>query len=292
MNIRRLKEQDTGKLKSYLAPHKAECMFMCSNLEAAGLEYKGAEFEGEYLGCFDKDAVQEGPLLGVIVHYWNDNVMMHASSQWVLEQLIGCLKSNIKRPVAGVLGPNTQAEPVIKTLGLSGAAFRIDRKEGLYKMELVNLNELSMPSNLEVVSAKEVPWALLVKWIKSYAIEALGACNEAALERQVEEEWTLRLQKNDTWVLLSEGVPVCLSAFNARLTDAVQVGPVWTPPEYRNKGFARALLAYILHQEKHRGTQQAILFTDNPAAIKAYLAIGFKKIGDYRLALLKKPKWI
>jgi RimJ/RimL family protein N-acetyltransferase len=38
-----------------------------------------------------------------------------------------------------------------------------------------------------------------------------------------------------------------------------------------------------------KGTKQAILFTDNPAAIKAYLAIGFKKIGNYRLALLEKP---
>jgi hypothetical protein len=44
-----------------------------------------------------------------------------------------------------------------------------------------------------------------------------------------------------------------------------------------------------LHQEKLKGTKQAILFTNNPAAIKAYLAIGLKKIGHYRLALLKKP---
>jgi predicted GNAT family acetyltransferase len=67
------------------------------------------------------------------------------------------------------------------------------------------------------------------------------------------------------------------------------VGPVWTPPEHRNKGYARLLLAYTLYQEKLKGTKQAILFTDNPAAIKAYLAIGFEKIGNYRLALLEKP---
>jgi predicted GNAT family acetyltransferase len=94
---------------------------------------------------------------------------------------------------------------------------------------------------------------------------------------------------NDAWVLLLEGTPVAFSAFNARLSDMVQVGPVWTPPEYRNQGFARRLVAYTLHQEKRKGTKKAVLFTDHPAAIKAYLAIGFEKIGHYRLALLEKP---
>ena len=88
------------------------------------------------------------------------------------------------------------------------------------------------------------------------------------------------LEKNDNWVLLPNGTPVSLTAFNARLEDMVQVGPVWTPPEHRNKSFARLLLAYILCQEKSKGTKKAILFTDHPAAIKAYLSIGFKKIGD------------
>lgn len=90
-------------------------------------------------------------------------------------------------------------------------------------------------------------------------------------------------------MLLLDGTPVSLSAFNARLTDMVQVGPVWTLPEHRNKGFSRLLLWYTLTQEKRNGTKKAILFTDNPAAIKAYQAIGFANIGDYRLALLEKP---
>ena len=110
--------------------------------------------------------------------------------------------------------------------------------------------------------------------------------------KKVEEHWNRRLKKNDSWVLLLDGIPVALSAFNARFRDMVQIGPVWTPPEYRNKGFARLLLAYTLNQEKLKGTNKAILFTDNPSAIKAYLAIGFRKIGDYRLALLEKPTMV
>lgn len=289
MNIRLLKNQDTKVLEEYLDPHKAECMFICSNLKAAGIEYKGADFDGEYFGYFDKHDDHLERLLGVIVHYWNGNVMMHAEGNDVLEKLILHFKKNISRPVAGILGPNIQAEHVIENLGLSERSFRINSNEGLYGINLEALNELTIPQHMNVVSTQDVPKSILIEWMKSYDIEALGALNNETLEKQAQEQWNLRLKKNNSWVLLLEGTPVALSAFNARLADMVQVGPVWTPPEYRNKGFARLLLSYTLHQEKLQGTKQAILFTDNPAAIKAYLAIGFKKIGNYRLALLKKP---
>lgn len=285
MNIRLLKSQDTHVLEEYLAPHKAECMFICSNLKATGIEYGGEDFEGEYFGYFDiNDQLQ-----GVIVHYWNGNVMMHSEDHDVLEKLILHLKKNISRPVAGILGPNIQVEYVIKYFGISDHNFSINRNENLYEINLGALNELSMPSNMRVVSAKDIPKNILTLWMKNYNIEALGALDDEALEKKVQEQWNLRLRKNDAWVLLSGSTPVALSAFNSRLSDMVQVGPVWTPPEYRNKGFARLLLAYTLHQEKLKGTKQAILFTDNPAAIKVYLSIGFKKIGNYRLALLEKP---
>lgn len=286
MTVRLLNVQDINKLEEYLAPHKAECMFICSNLKIAGINYTGADFQGEYYGHFSDNLRQ---LNGVIVHYWNGNVMMHASDQTILEKLVIHLRDKTKRSIAGILGPNTQAEYAIKKLGLSQANFSINRNEGLYEIDLDTLNDLDIPNNFDIVSAKDVSKSLLVKWMKSYDIEALGTSNDSDLERHVEEKGNRRLQKNDSWVLLSEGIPVSLSAFNARLTDMVQVGPVWTPPEYRNKGFSRLLLRYTLIQEKLTGTKKAILFTDNPAAIKVYQSMGFAKIGNYRLALLKDP---
>jgi predicted GNAT family acetyltransferase len=84
-------------------------------------------------------------------------------------------------------------------------------------------------------------------------------------------------------------VPVCLSAFNARLDLIVQIGPVWTPSEYRNQGFARFLLNETLHMAKDEGIEKAILFSDTPAAIRAYESIGFQKTGLFRMAILKDP---
>lgn len=289
MKIRALTNQDREILEEYLAPHKAECMFICSNLKAAGIDYHGADFEGEYFGYFEMTDTQLERLLGVIVLYWNGNIMMHAGRQDVLENLTLHLKNTQRRPVAGILGPNSQAELVIKNLGLSHASFRMNRNEELYKINLDDLNEHNLPSSMKVVPAHAVNKDILIDWLKKYNIEALGALNDETLEKHVQEHWNVRLQNNDSWVLLFDKTPVALSAFNARLEEMVQVGPVWTPPAHRNKGYARLLLAYTLQQEKLKGIKQAILFTDHPAAIKAYLAIGFKKIGYYRLALLEKP---
>ena len=289
MNIRLLKSQDIKALKAYLAPHRMECMYICSNLKAAGIEYRGLAYEGEYFGYFEKDDDDLAQLVGVIVHYWNGSIMMHAASNDILEQLILHLQKNISRPVTGVIGPNLQAERVIENLGLSALSFTINRNNGLYAVNLETLNELSMPSNMQVVLTQDIPKRLLIEWMKSYNIEALGALNDEYLEKKIQEDWDLRLQKNDSWVLLLDGIPVALSAFNARCEDMVQIGPVWTPPEYRSKGFARLLLTYTLHQEKLKGTKKAILFTYNPAAIKTYLMIGFQEVGNYRLALLEKP---
>lgn len=285
LNIRLLTNQDIQALEKYLAPHKTECMFIYSNLKAVGIDYKGADFEGEYFGCFNTN----DQLQGVIVHYWNGNVMMHARDRAILEKLILHLKNNISRSVAGILGPNIQAEHAINKLGLSEFSFGVNSNEGLYEINLEALNELDVPSNMKVVYAQDVPKSILTLWMKGYNIEALGVADSNDINAKVEEDLNRRFKQNDTWVLLLDDTPVALSAFNARLADMVQVGPVWTPPEYRNKGYARLLLAYTLYQEKLKGTKQAILFTDNPAAIKVYLAIGFEKIGHYRLALLEKP---
>ncbi len=156
-------------------------------------------------------------------------------------------------------------------------------------MDLSTLNTVPISDHFNVVSAKEVSESLLIAWRRAYRIEALGAAEGRVLEKQVSEDVDQWLHKNDCWILLSNRIPVSLSAFNARLEDRVSVEPVWTPPEHRNQGFARVLLAYTLDLEKRKGTQKAVLFTQNPAAIKAYLFIGFKKIADYRVALLNKP---
>ena len=65
---------------------------------------------------------------------------------------------------------------------------------------------------------------------------------------------------------------------------------VWTPPELRSQGYGRAAVAASLLAVQEEGVHTAILFTgeENIPAQKAYEALGFRHIGDYRITLLKE----
>ena len=77
--------------------------------------------------------------------------------------------------------------------------------------------------------------------------------------------------------------PVSYSAFNASLPEIVQVGGVWTPPEQRGRGYARAVVAGSLLDARAERVVRAVLFTENPAARRAYEALGFQRVGEYGL---------
>ena len=70
----------------------------------------------------------------------------------------------------------------------------------------------------------------------------------------------------------------------------MQVGGVYTPPEFRRRGYARAVVAASLGEAATGGAEQAVLFTPqaNKAAQRAYEAIGFRSSGRYRVTLLSK----
>lgn len=258
-------------------------MFICSNLETAGIEYCGDEFQGEYWGAFNEKSSR---IEGILVHYWNGGIMMFAQNSQILQGLTTQFKLERTRPVAGVLGPDLQASIVIEELGISNAPYNLNSAEGLYKSHLENLDQTDLPSNFSIIHAKKTSKDLLIKWMRAYDIEALDSPDNSDLDIKSQDRAQSLIDGN-CWILLQNGTPVSLNGFNAKIDDMVQIGPVWTPPEHRNHGYARVLVRHTLLRAKQEGINTAILFTDNPAAIKAYESIGFKKIGNYRLALLK-----
>lgn len=287
MTIRKLKEGDEQLLEKFLSGYTETSMFLRSNLHASGLSYKGENYQGEYLASF----LETGDIEGVLAHYWNGNIMMQVPNEKVLRELISAFKKMVIRPIAGILGENSQAEIVMSGLNILNQKYAVNRSEGLYVLDLTSL---SFPSkytenNYDVIEAGGLEKSLLIEWLRAYDIEALGAVDNVDLDTHVENKVDRLIKDSNCWVLIINGRPVSLSGFNASLPDIVQIGPVWTPPEYRNKGYGRTLVALTLLKARRQGVTKAILFTDNPAAVKAYEAIGFRKIGLYRLALLKKP---
>lgn len=282
--IRHLDNSDFPALDRFLSGYAETTMFIRSNLRRSGVGYANKPFHGTYFGYFGRDKI----LNGVLVQYWNGLLLMQAEQSQILRALLTAFKVSKPHPITGILGEAKQAQIVIRTLNLADDIFRTDNDERLYELAL---KDLRMPKLIHARETKIVPAHMagktrLAHWIKSYEIETLGSEDNEMLDADVAKRVS---NLRDRWILLADGKMVSFSGFNATLTDMVQIGPVWTPPEFRGRGYARKLVALSLQAAKTQGVKKAVLFTDNPAAMKAYEAIGFQDIGAYRLALLKEP---
>ena len=89
-----------------------------------------------------------------------------------------------------------------------------------------------------------------------------------------------------------DGVPVGMMALNATVPGWVQVGGVYTPPEQRRLGVAHRVVAGRLAELREEGVRQAVLFASDPAARRAYEAIGFHRSGSYALVLFPAPRLV
>lgn len=283
MNIRPLMSRDESLAKNFLQKHITSSLFILSNMKRAGLDYKDEVFHGEYWASF----TDKGEINGIIAHYWNGNIMVQAPDNNALEALNQTLSSVITRPVMGFLGPDEQVDHIISNAPFTLLDYAKDEREDLYRLDLTQ--DITYPThiNASIKNARDMDKDLYLAWIRDYDIEALGYDRDRA-NADAQNRYDRMVSGDDMWTLFINNNPVCLCGVNARVDDTVQIGPVWTPPELRGQGFARTLVGMTLELLKEQGIKQAILFTSNPAAVKVYEAVGFQKIGGYKLSLLRK----
>lgn len=279
---RSLTVADQPAVDAFLALHRDSSMFLRFNLRRAGIAYSGAPGSAHYVGAF-----REGSLVGVAAHGWNGMVLMQAPAH--VTQLVRLVVAESGREVKGFSGEMPQVREAQSALGLAGAEAMMDEDEGLYALDLTDLAVPGLLASGEVVCRppRAAERGILCAWRVSYNIEALGASDTPENRRSAESFLDAQMADGNAWVALAGHELVSLGAFNAALPDIVQLGGIYTPPEYRCRGFGRAVVAASLLAARERGVSRAVLFTKNPAAARAYEALGFRRIGDYALVLLR-----
>lgn len=281
MITRLLTNSDQPALDAFLVKHRDSSMILRSNLRSAGIAYSGKRFEAQYLAAF-----RGSELVAVAAHAWNGMLILQAPEYAAkLSSFVVALSG---RKVTGFLGPGEQVRASRVALGLGDAPTQSANEETLFALEL---SDLAVPAALvrgAVVCRApcEGDRVTLCAWRMAYDVETLGA-SDTAESRKSAADWV-------DWLILSgsarlathaEGL-LSLSAFNAELPDAVQLGGIFTPPELRGRGYARATIAASLLAARDRGVARAVLFTTNPSAIRCYEALGFQRVGEYGLVLM------
>lgn len=282
MQARQLNETDREDVLAFLNQHVERSLFLLNNIERSGLNAGDKPYTGQYWGAFEGDA-----LVGVVALYWNGMIIPSAPEG--LRVLAEALRSEANRKIQGLVGDRGQVDWLADYLGYKEC--RMDSPETLFTLDLDNLVEpaqLSDPA-LECRLSTEDDLDTLVPWREAYNIEAMSAEPGEANYQKARGMIETDIKNGVGYVLTLSGRPVAMSCFNALVGSMVQVGGVYTPPELRGRGYARAVVAASLIRARCDGARRAVLFTglDNVAARQAYLALGFRPIGEFSLKLLK-----
>jgi hypothetical protein len=123
----------------------------------------------------------------------------------------------------------------------------------------------------------------LVELRLAFEEEAIGRVEDPALAR-ASTEWRVREQSSrlGLWVHEVEGQVTAMSGHSGPTPNGIRIGPVYTPPQHRGRGYASALVAAESQWLLDNGRSYCFLYTDlaNPTSNSIYQRIGYRQIAQ------------
>jgi hypothetical protein len=268
------------KNRAFLLEREAENNLMLSiafGVESGRLVAKGASYFGsvEEDGRILATAVMTPPQQAVLARSEHEEaVRMLAGDIWSFHEA-----------TPGVHGPRpTGAWFSDAWSALTSREPRLSLQERLYRLE--HLRPVPTPPG-SARPAQPADWPLLAQWQVAFQREALP--HQRALPREADllVHWqTLSVLPPSVlgqWVWVARGDVVSYVAYGSATPNGMRIGPVYTPPEARGRGYATALTARVSQEVLDQGKHFVTLFTDlaNPTSNKIYQTIGYAPIADF-----------
>jgi len=128
---------------------------------------------------------------------------------------------------------------------------------------------------------------LALKWLDAFGTEALPDSDPGSPAGALEHRLA---DPEGGYVFWEDGEPVCLAGFGGPTPNGIRIGPVYTPPELRGRGYGSALTAALTQQLLDGGRRFCFLFTDlaNPTSNSIYQRIGYRAVADVDLWAFEK----
>lgn len=125
---------------------------------------------------------------------------------------------------------------------------------------------------------------LIVEWVTAFLEEADPLSPRSNVEGAVKNRLGIDPAFGGIWVWEVAEQPVALSGYGGRTPNGIRIGPVYTPPQARRRGYATALVARQSGWLLEQGRSFCFLYTDlaNPTSNSIYRRIGYDKVGDAR----------
>jgi uncharacterized protein len=182
--------------------------------------------------------------------------------------------------IPGIVGNVPFVQPAAERLvAASGRIAERILSQGVYGLTAVR-DVARAPGGARAATAEDR--AQILAWVRAFATEALPDPDEAfeRLERNLESRFGG--EGGGFWLWEDRGEPVSLSGFSGPTPTGIRIGPVYTPPEHRQHGYATTLVADLSAWLLERGHRACFLYTDlaNPTSNRIYVEIGYERVCD------------
>ena len=223
-------------------------------------------------------ASEDERVLGVVLRTPPHNLILSlVDDESALEPLAADVRSTFAS-LPGAIGPSSAAAAFVRIWqAQTGATGRIAMRERTYRAEEAIVPE-GVPGSMRPYEKRDRE--LVIGWMDAFVKEAMPTAPP--------EDATGWLDRREAdpesgIVIWEDGGPVSFGGFGGPTPNGIRIGPIYTPPDLRRRGYASALTATLTAQLLESGRRFCFLFTDlaNPTSNSIYQRIGYRPVADF-----------
>jgi uncharacterized protein len=183
--------------------------------------------------------------------------------------------SAVYEDLPAVLGPGAQARAFAEAWAMCrGKTARPGMRQRIYELRHVLFPAPPASGELRLADRRDLD--LLVSWLNDFADEAkVGTVNLPTFAEN-------HISNKTVFLWEDEGEARTASLYAGKTPNGVRVGFVYTPPEFRRRGYASACVAAVSQRALDHGNQFCCLYTDlsNPTSNDIYQRVGYTPVCD------------
>lgn len=211
--------------------------------------------------------------VGVVIQTREDNLVASHLNEGHVQLACEKLKQ-IRWPVKGLVAPVQTVNRVVSAwCGMSAV-----RARQVNSLRVFDLSKVAPPKIApgEMRIGTSVDLDLATRWCDAFfrEIDEPEPDSQRTANRLIGEKRLYFWQDEQARSMTAVAGPT---------PNGIRINHVYTPPEFRGRGYASNLVAAVSQRMLDSGRRFCFLFTDlaNPASNKIYQAIGYHPVGDF-----------
>jgi predicted GNAT family acetyltransferase len=195
-----------------------------------------------------------------------------------LEAVDRIVDALVDEPLPGVLGPTEAAARFASRWAeRTGHRARRATAERVFRLDRVVPPMRPAPGGWRPAEPRDRE--LVAEWVTAFSIEVDQLPPSEPLATA--DRW-IAGEHRRLYLWEDDGAVVSIAGAGGATPNGIRIGPVYTPPDLRGRGYASAVTAAATQDQLDRGRRFVFLFTDlaNPTSNKIYRAIGYEPVCD------------